>query len=165
MIYLDNGATSFPKPRIVARETAGCLLEYAVGVGRGSHTLSLRAAEKVWETRELLARLFGISTPERIAFTQNCTEAINVGLKGILNPGDDLLISDMEHNSVCRPSIGLSGRGVKTLFIKSDAEGRVSPEAVERQITPRTKMVCIQHASNVGGGINPFRDIGWLCCI
>ncbi len=163
MIYLDNGATSFPKPRIVTRETAGCLLEYAVGVGRGSHALSLRAAEKVWETRELLARLFGIPTPERIAFTQNCTEAINVGLKGILSAGDDLLISDMEHNSVYRPSIGLSGRGVKTLFIKSDKEGRVFPEAVERMLTPRTKMVCLQHASNVGGGINPIREIGKLC--
>ncbi len=162
MIYLDNGATSFPKPRAVHEETAKCMRFYAANAGRGSHRLSVMAAEKIWETRALLAKLFGAETPERIAFTQNCTEALNMGLKGILKSGDDLIISDMEHNSVYRPSVVLAGRGVRTLMARSDDEGRVSPEAVLRQITPRTRMICLQHASNVGGGLNPIREIGRL---
>lgn len=160
MIYLDNGATSFPKPRRVHAEYARCMQQYAANVGRGSHRLSVMAAEKVWETRTLLAELFHIASPERIAFTQNCTEAINTGMKGILQGGDDLIISDMEHNSVYRPAVAMEARGVRTLLARSDGEGRVSPEAIARQITPRTRMICLQHASNVGGGINPIREIG-----
>ena len=80
MIYLDNGATSFPKPRRVQAEMTKCLEFYAANAGRGAHALSVQAAEKIWETRELLAELFHISAPQRIIFTQNCTEAINIGL-------------------------------------------------------------------------------------
>jgi len=162
MIYLDNGATSFPKPRAVREEISRCISFYAANAGRGSHTLSVKAAEKIWETRELLAKLFHASTPDRIIFTQNCTEALNLGLKGILKNGDDLIISDMEHNSVYRPSVALWGKGVKTLMALSDNEGRIMPEAVLRQITPRTRMICLQHASNVGGGLNPIREIGQI---
>ena len=160
MIYLDNGATSFPKPPAVSREAERCLSYYAANAGRGAHRLSVTAAEKIWETRELLAKLFHVPTPERIAFTQNCTEAINIGLKGILQSGDDLLISEMEHNSVYRPSLSLAGQGVKTLMVRCDEEGIVSPASVLRQLTPRARMICMQHASNVGGGINPIREIG-----
>lgn len=162
MIYLDNGATSFPKPRAVREEIARCISFYAANAGRGSHKLSVMASEKIWETRELLAKLFHIAAPDRIAFTQNCTEALNIGLKGILKSGDDLIISDMEHNSVYRPSVALERRGVKTLMARADGEGRIFPEAVLRQISPRTRMICLQHASNVGGGINPIREIGQL---
>lgn len=160
MIYLDNGATSFPKPAAVAAGMSACMQKYAANAGRGSHKMSVHAAEKIWETRELLAKLFGASAPERIVFTQNCTDSLNIGLKGLLESGDDLVISNMEHNSVYRPSLALSGRGVRTLFAEAEKDGRVTPEAVLRQITPRTKMICIQHASNVGGGINPIREIG-----
>ncbi len=160
MIYLDNGATSFPKPHIVHAEYAKCMHRYAANAGRGSHRLSVIAAEKIWETRVLLAKLFGIATPERIVFTQNCTEAINTGMKGILQSGDDLIISDMEHNSVYRPAVSLAGRGVRTLLARSDEEGMVAPEEVLKQLTPRTRMICLQHASNVGGGINNITEIG-----
>ncbi|MBQ7032915.1 MAG: aminotransferase class V-fold PLP-dependent enzyme [Clostridia bacterium] len=160
MIYLDNGATSFPKPRRVHAAYARCMQQYAANAGRGAHRLSVLAAEQVWETRTLLAKLFHIPSPERIAFTQNCTEAINTGMKGLLRGGDDIVISDMEHNSVYRPAMALEKKGIRTLFARSDEEGRISPEAIIRQITPRTRMICIQHASNVGGGINPIREIG-----
>jgi len=160
MIYLDNGATSFPKPSSVHREYSLCMRQYAANAGRGSHRLSVKAAEKIWETRLALAKLFHIESPERIVFTQNCTEAINIGMKGLLKSGDDLIISDMEHNSVYRPASALEKNGIRTIFAHSDDEGRVSPEEILRQITPRTRMICLQHASNVGGGINPIKEIG-----
>lgn len=160
MIYLDNGATSFPKPPAVSAEMAACMRRYAANAGRGSHRLSVYAAEKIWETRELLARLFHVRAPERIVFTQNCTDSLNIGLKGLLEVGDDLVISNMEHNSVYRPSLALSKKGVRTLFAEAEADGTITPEAVLRQITPRTRMICLQHASNVGGGINPIGEIG-----
>ncbi len=160
MIYLDNGATSFPKPRSVHAAYADCMQRYAANAGRGAHKFSIMAAEKIWETRGLLATLFHIETAERIVFTQNCTEGINLALKGIALPGEDIVISDMEHNSVYRPCVAMAEKGVRTLFAKSDEDGYVSPEAVFKEITPRTRLVCIQHASNVSGGINPIREIG-----
>ncbi len=160
MIYLDNGATSFPKPRIVHEEYERCMRYYAANAGRGAHKRSIMAAEKLWETREALGTLFSIKTPERIVFTPNCTMGLNMGLYGILKSGDDLVISNMEHNSVYRPAMALSQKGVRTLFAAADREGIVTPESVIRQITPRTRLVCILHASNVSGSINPIRQIG-----
>lgn len=160
MIYLDNGATSFPKPRAVHEAYMTCMLRYAANAGRGAHRRSIMAAEKIWETREALSTLFHIETPERIVFTQNCTDGLNMALKGILKNGDDVLISDMEHNSVYRPCMAMEKNGVRTLFAKTEEDGTVRLETVLRSITPRTRLVCIQHASNVGGGINPIRDIG-----
>ncbi len=162
MIYFDNGATSFPKPVAVTEAVRRCMNVYAANAGRGSHRLSVLSAEKMWEARERLSRLFGILKPERLVFTLNCTDALNMGLYGLLKEGDDLIISDMEHNSVYRPAVALSEKGVRTLFAESDAAGMVSLESVRREITPRTRMICIQHASNVGGGINPIREIGQM---
>ncbi len=160
MIYLDNGATSFPKPPSVSWAVENCMRHYAGNAGRGAHKLSTKAAEKIWETRSLLASLFHIKDPANIVFTQNCTEGLNIGVKGILAPGDDVVISDMEHNSVYRPCIAMAEKGVRTLFAKADGDGTVRCDAVLREITPRTKLVCLQHASNVGGGINPIGEIG-----
>lgn len=160
MIYLDNSATSFPKPPQTAEAVRRCLTMYAANAGRGSHKMSLMAAEKIWEARTRLANLFGIQKPERLVFTLNCTDSLNMGLYGLLQEGDDLIISDMEHNSVYRPAVALSEKGVRTLLAESDAAGMVSLESIEKEITPRTRMICLQHASNVGGGINPIREIG-----
>lgn len=162
MIYLDNGATTFPKPPAVWQEMENCLRFYSANAGRGSHRYSVRAAEKIWETRERLARLFHVKAPQQISFMLNCTDAINTGLWGVLKPGDDVIISDMEHNSIYRPAVHLAERGVRTLLCESDEAGMVSPEAIQRVLTPRTRMICIQHASNVGGGINPIREIGHM---
>ncbi len=160
MIYLDNGATSFPKPRIVHEEYERCMRYYAANAGRGAHKRSIMAAEKLWETREALGHLFSIDTPDRIVFTPNCTAGLNMGLRGILKSGDDLIISNMEHNSVYRPAMALREKGVRTLFAKADSDGIVTLNAVKRQITPRTKLVCMLHASNVSGSVNPIREIG-----
>lgn len=160
MIYLDNGATSFPKPPSVSEAVRYAMRTYAANAGRGSHRMSVMAAEALWRARERLSQLFGIPKPERLVFTLNCTDSLNMGLLGLLNAGDDLIISDMEHNSVYRPAVALKEKGVRTLFAESDAAGMVSMESVRQQITPRTRLICLQHASNVGGGINPIREIG-----
>lgn len=160
MIYLDNGATSFPKPPAVLASAEHAMKNYAGNPGRGAHKMSTTAAEKIWETRSKLASLFHIKNPANIVFTKNCTEGLNLAIKGILRPGDDVVISDMEHNSVYRPCIAMAEKGVRTLFAKADADGIVSPDAVLKEITPRTRLVCLQHASNVGGGINPIGEIG-----
>ena len=160
MIYLDNGATSFPKPSSVSSAVARCMRNYAGNAGRGAHKMSTMAAEKIWETRRDLAALFHVNNPANIVFTQNCTESLNLGIKGILSPGDDVVISDMEHNSVYRPCVALAEKGVRTLFAKADEDGTVRCDAVLKEITPRTRLVCLQHASNVGGGINPIGEIG-----
>lgn len=160
MIYLDNGATSFPKPPSVSEAVRYAMRTYAANAGRGSHRMSVMAAEALWRARERLSQLFEIPKPERLVFTLNCTDSLNMGLLGLLAAGDDLIISDMEHNSVYRPAVALKEKGVRTLFAESDAAGMVSVESVRRQITPRTRLICLQHASNVGGGINPIREIG-----
>lgn len=102
MIYLDNAATTYPKPYETLKEHDECIRSYAGNAGRGGHSMSLKASEKIYETRELLSDIFNISTPERIAFTQNATMSINLGLKGVLEKGDNAIITSMEHNSVYR---------------------------------------------------------------
>ena len=101
--YLDNAATSFPKPRSVTEEQARCMRLYCGNPGRGSHKLSLAASEKIFECREVAATLFGVAAPERVFFTLNNTHGLNTVIKGILRKGDHVLLSDMEHNAVFRP--------------------------------------------------------------
>ena len=111
MIYLDNAATSFPKPRRVWEEQMRCMREYCGNPGRGSHRLALRAAEKIFECREALADLMGSGSPENVIFTSNTTSAINMAVKGLLHQGDHVLISDLEHNAVWRPVCKLAREG------------------------------------------------------
>ena len=108
MIYLDNAATSFPKPLSVSREVFRCMTEYCGNPGRSGHSLSLAAARKVFECRCALSELVGLGEPEGIVFTQNTTHALNLVIKGILKKGDHVIISDMEHNSVLRPVVKLT---------------------------------------------------------
>ena len=114
MIYLDNAATSFPKPRRVAEEQMRCVQFYGGNPGRASHALALAAAEKIYECREELASFFGSSNPENVIFTMNTTMAINTAIKGLLHRGDHVLLSDMEHNAVFRPIYKLAREGVIT---------------------------------------------------
>ena len=118
MIYLDHAATSFPKPREVLSEMTRCMRFYGGNPGRGSHSLSLAAAEKVYACRRAAAELVGSRHPERLAFTLNATSAINTVVKGLLRTGDHVLISDMEHNAVLRPVARLAreGRITYTVF-------------------------------------------------
>lgn len=159
MIYLDNAATTFPKPQCVIDAVTEFMQKYGGNPGRGGHYLSDIAAEKVLECREEFASLIGTKNPERIIFTKNTTEAINLAIKGTLKKGDEIIISSMEHNSVLRSCVNLEGKGITVKIARADHKGFVSADTVSSLITSHTKMICIIHASNVVGTVNPVREI------
>ena len=115
MIYLDNGATSFPKPRQVTDAVLEAMTQYCANPGRSSHFLAARTAQEIYKTRAALALLLGLDDPGRILFTKNCTEALNLALRGILRKGDHVVTSSMEHNAVLRPLKALEKEGVEIL--------------------------------------------------
>jgi len=160
IIYLDNAATSFPKPDICIYEMNKSLKQYCANPGRGSHRMSIAAAEKIYETRELIAKIINAENFERIIFTQNTTMSINMAIKGILKAGDEVIISSMEHNSVLRAVKKLSKKGVKVKTVWAQSDGRVKTEDILKEITPKTRLVCITHVSNVTGSINDIEEIG-----
>ena len=169
MIYLDNAATSFPKPRRVWEEQERCMRIYGGNPGRGSHRLAMRAAEKIYECRELLADMMGSQKPENVVFTMNATAAINLAVKGLLKKGDHVLISDLEHNAVWRPVCKLAREGRITYGIFPSFARSLdrSPEriirAIEEMIRPNTRMLICTHASNICSVTMPIREIGALC--
>ena len=130
MIYLDNGATSFPKPRQVTDAVLEAMTQYCANPGRSSHFLAARTAQEIYKTRATLALLLGLDDPGRILFTKNCTEALNLALRGILRKGDHVVTSSMEHNAVLRPLKALEKEGVETTIVRCDPAGRLDP-AVE----------------------------------
>jgi len=163
MIYLDNAATSWPKPESVYLAMDEFLRKNAGSPGRGSHSMSLAAAEMVEETRMLIARLINAPEKERIIFTLNCTDALNLGLKGLIRPGDHVITSCIEHNSVVRPLRKLERQGVKVVRIPTSVEtGVVSPRDIEGAITGETKLIVVIHASNVTGVIQPIEEYGMV---
>jgi cysteine desulfurase / selenocysteine lyase len=163
IIYFDNAATSWPKPSCVLDAMRRFAEEVGANPGRSAHRLSIEAARIVFDARELLSRLFNAPSPERIVFGLNATEAINLALKGILRPGDHAITTGMEHNSVMRPLRALESKGVELSIVRCSASGALYPDDVEKTIRPNTKLVIINHASNVVGTILPVRDIGRIC--
>ncbi len=161
-IYMDNAATSFPKPECVYRGVDFFNRYMGGNPGRGSSLTVLKSGSVLHETREALAELFNISDSARIAFALNVTEAINIGLKGILNPGDHVITTSMEHNSVARPLYVLSSaRGVEWTAVPcSPLDGSLDPEELRKAIRPHTRMICMLHASNVTGTIMPLTQVG-----
>lgn len=162
MIYLDNAATSWPKAPGVARAVADAITRCAGNPGRTSHHAALDAADLVQECREGLAALFGIPNPLRVCFTANTTDALNIGIKGMLEPGDHVICSSMEHNSVWRPLAALEERGIELSIAPADSDGIVAPEAMERLIRANTRLIVLIHASNVNGAIQPVAAVGRL---
>jgi cysteine desulfurase/selenocysteine lyase len=161
MIYLDNAATSWPKPESVYGAMDGFLRNNAGNPGRGSHSMSLAAAGVVEEARALTAQLFDVEEKERIIFTLNCTDALNLGLKGLLKPGDHVITSSMEHNSVARPLTRLIQQGVKVTRVSPAAgTGIISAGDIESAITEDTRLIVIIHASNVTGVVQPIEEYG-----
>lgn len=159
MIYLDNAATTFPKPAAV-REAISAFLEHdAANPGRGGHGMSVRASHMVWQTRLALAKLIGTSHPERIAFMSNCTDALNTALHGVLRPGDHAVTTSMEHNAVARPLAALKLEGVDYTRIHCDREGFVEPAAIAAAIRGDTRLIALTHASNVSGAVQPLGAI------
>ncbi len=163
LIYLDNAATTFKKPQQVLNKVTECLTEYGANPGRGGHRLAIRAANEVYAVRETVAVFFNISDPLRIIFTSNATEALNLAIKGVLKSGDHVITTSMEHNSVLRPLTALKTTGVSTTAIYADSDGFVDPENISAAIKPNTKLVAVNHASNLTGSIQPISQIGEIC--
>jgi len=154
-VYLDHAATSWPKPEEVGREITRTLTELTTNAGRSGHQPSLDAARMVFDTRRRLATLLGVNDTERVVFTRGCTEGLNLVLKGLLGPGDHVLVSPMEHNSVMRPLIRLvRDRGISWEALPADTFGRIDVEAA-RQIgaARHPALVAVAHASNVNGAV------------
>ncbi len=160
MIYLDNSATTFQKPESVYKAVEEGMKLYGGNPGRGGYRLASEAAERVFLCRERVAELFSVPAPEQVVFTKNTTEALNLGIKGCLSAGDHVVIGSMEHNSVLRPVHSLMKQGIITYSIaRADARGVVTAQAVKRVMTPKTKLIVLNHMSNVCGSISPVEDI------
>ena len=162
-IYLDNASTTFPKPR----EAAEAVYRYMTGMGsninRGCYESAYQVSEAVFETRQLLSRLFHGGDCKNVVFTKNVTESLNVILKGFLRPGDHVLTSSMEHNAVMRPLVQLAGQGVTFTRVPCAETGELVTEAMEGLLTARTRAVVMTHASNVCGTLLPIGAVGAFC--
>lgn len=163
MIYLDNGATSFPKPLSVRQNVDISLKKFSANPGRSGHSLSLRAAKEIFECRKRLKKLFNVNSEEEIIFTENCTMALNTVIFGLLSEGDHVLISSMEHNSVTRPLESLKDKGVTYSTFDYSYDDNETVDNVRNLIKPETKLVICTHASNVFGFRFPIERICALC--
>ena len=163
MIYLDNAATSFPKPESVYQALDRFARQDLANPGRAGHKMALAAERALDDARHLLNQFFGGKGPERWIFTLNGTDALNMACKGVLNDGDHVITTDLEHNSVSRPLRALELAGRITLTrIHADGEGTVDPDAVRKAITPQTRLMALTHASNVLGTVQPVAEVGRL---
>ena len=161
MIYLDNAATSFPKPEAVYQALDAFARTDLANPGRAGHKMALAAERALDDCRHLLNQLFHGEGPERFIFTLNCTDALNMAFKGVLKDGDHVITTDLEHNSVSRPlrAMELAGK-ISLTRVAADQTGTVDPEAIQRAITPKTRLIAQTHCSNVLGTVQPIREIG-----
>jgi len=163
-VYLDNSATSWPKPPEVVESISDYLNNYGASPGRSGHQFSLRAGREVFETRELIRRFFNVPDSGHSIFTSNSTHGINLALKGILKSGDHVITTSLEHNSIMRPLRYLEKEiGIKISIIHADAKGNIKTDELKRRITKKTKLVATIHGSNVLGNILPLNEIGKIC--
>jgi len=161
MIYFDNAATSWPKPPGVAEAMVHFLNEVGANPGRSGHRLAVESGRIVYQTREAVAELFGAPDPLRIVFGQNATEAINLALNGLLRPGDHVITSSMEHNSVMRPLRALERQGVELTVVQCTSAGFLDPaDVAAAAIRPHTALIALNHASNVVGTLLPVAEVG-----
>lgn len=162
MIYLDSAATSYHKPDGVARAVAEAI-SHMGNPGRGAHEASLDASRVVYGTREKMAELFGAEEASQIVFTANSTESLNIAIQGLLDPGDHVITTVMEHNSVLRPLYLCQQRGASLTILPFSAAGTVTPEAIEAVIRSNTRMIVCTHGSNLTGDLNDLEAIGRVC--
>jgi cysteine desulfurase family protein len=160
MIYLDNAATSWPKPEAVYKAMDSFMRNTGASPGRSGHNLSIEAGRTNYETREALAQLFSVDDPMRIILTSNATEALNLVIRGILHPGEHVITSSMEHNSVMRPLRAKENEGVEVAVVNCSPEGFLDTLDIEQAIKPNTKLIALNHASNVVGTILPIAEVG-----
>ena len=152
MIYFDNAATTYPKPKEVEEAMINAL--HSMGnAGRGAHGATLDASRMIYGTREKLASLFHIKDPARIAFTNNATEALNIAIYGLLNKGDHVVSTECEHNSVLRPLYRMEKKGILCTLLNADLTGRICYQQLESSIKEQTKAIVVTHASNLTGNV------------
>jgi cysteine desulfurase family protein len=160
VVYLDNAATSFPKPPATLKAMMRYQQEIGGSPGRSGHRLSIEAGRVVHEAREVLARLFNIHDPLQIVLTQNATEALNIALIGLLKPGDHVVTTGMEHNAVMRPLRFLASRGVDLSVVPTSNRGELDPDDMRAAFRTNTRVVVMTHATNVTGTIMPVKEVG-----
>jgi len=163
MIYLDNAATSFPKPETVPEAIVDFMTRVGANPGRSGHRLSVEAERIRFGARERIARLMNHPDPLRVIFTANVTAALNLVLFGMLKPGDRVLATGMEHNAVMRPLRFLEERGVAVTLVDAAPDGTVDPRDLERALDKPARLVCTLHASNVIGTVVPIGEIARIC--
>ncbi|WP_053955113.1 aminotransferase class V-fold PLP-dependent enzyme [Inediibacterium massiliense] len=160
MIYLDNAATTYPKPEDVYVAMDVCMRKYGANPGRSGHALALEAGRIIYRTRELLCKLFHIENPMQIIFTCNATDSLNLALKGILKRGDHVITTSMEHNSMIRPIMTLKDIGVEHTIVQCNQNGEINPKDIKKAIQKNTKLIAMTHGSNVTGTIMPIDEVG-----
>jgi len=160
MIYFDNAATSWPKPHCVAEAMLHFLNDVGANPGRSAHRLSVESARIVYGAREAISEIFNAPDPLRVVFGHNVTEALNLALCGLLRPGDHVITSSIEHNSVMRPLRALERAGVELTVVKCSSEGFLDPGDVEAAMKFNTAMIVLNHASNVVGTLVPVARVG-----
>ncbi|HJV34712.1 aminotransferase class V-fold PLP-dependent enzyme [Geomonas sp.] len=158
-LFLDNAATSFPKPEAVYRAMDAAMREVGVAPGRGGYRQSLAAARIVYEARAALAAFFGVSDSSRLVFTHSATESINIAVSGLLKAGDHVVSTTVEHNALLRPLQLMRERGVEVTLVQGDREGKVSERQIAAALRPNTRLVALAHCSNVTGAIQPVEEI------
>lgn len=160
-VYLDNAATSSPKPECVVRAVTYALTEVNANPGRSGHDRSLEAGRELIACREAIQRLLGADDPFSILFQFNCTDALNLAIKGCLRLGDHVISSILEHNSVLRVLMELEKRGqISVTLVRPAPDGAIDPEDIRRAVTPATRLIVLTHASNVTGAIQPVAAVG-----
>lgn len=164
MIYLDNAATSHPKAPGVAEAVARCLTKGGGSPGRASHRLAREASRTLFEAREATADLLGLADAERLIFTRNATEALNVAIQGTVKPGELVVVSSLEHNAVMRPLRQLEAtRGVRILVVPFSGAGQPEPEALRQALAQHPGLMVLTAGSNVSGGLPPVAEVAELC--
>jgi cysteine desulfurase / selenocysteine lyase len=163
MIYLDNAATSFPKPETVYQALDRFARQSLANPGRAGHKMAVEAERALDDARHLLNQFFHGEGKERFVFTLNCTDALNMAFKGLLQDGDHVVTTNLEHNSVSRPLRAMEIAGLISLTrVAADGGGTIDPDAIRQAITSRTRLVAMTHASNVLGTVQPIAEIGHI---
>ena len=160
MIYMDNAATSWPKPPEVIRGVTLCMEKYGANPGRSGHKMAVQAGQILLYTREMLCELFHLRDPFQILFTGNATDSLNLAIQGSVAPGDHVITTSMEHNAVARPLKELEKLGLELTIVPCYADGSLDPAEISKAIQSNTRLIVTTHASNVSGTILPIEDVG-----
>ena len=162
MTYFDNAATTFPKPDIVYEKIMEAMKDYGANPGRSGHKLALKINRGIYDTRMSLAELLNVDNPMNISFTFNCTESLNLAIKGVLKPGDHVITTSMEHNSVLRPIKYLEQFGIESTIVEANLLGEINVDNIKKAIKSNTRLIVTTHISNLTGTIMPVKEIGAL---